>query len=120
MKNEEEITKNIYSTDYNLFIEQNLWQAHYQILSISFLKEFVKLNVNTEINSEICGIKYKYCVCFLEYVNFKDDLTEYKCLCSNKNHQQKFHGKFKERLFNTYKFPIYNKNEFILFLRKGV
>ena len=113
MKNEEEITKNIYPTDYNLFIAQNLWQAYYQILSITFF-------VNTEINSEICGIKCKYCVCFLEYANFKDDLTEYKCLCSNKNHQQKFHGKFKEQLFNTYKFPIYNNNEVILFLRKGV
>ena len=26
---------------------QDLWQAHYQILSKIFLKEFVKLNVNT-------------------------------------------------------------------------
>ena len=31
-----------YPTDCNLF------QAHYQILSVIFLKEFVKLNVNTE------------------------------------------------------------------------
>ena len=22
---------------------------------------------------ETCGIKYKYCICFLEYTNFKDD-----------------------------------------------
>ena len=29
---------------------------------------------------ESYGIKYKYCDCFLEYANFKDDLTEYKCL----------------------------------------
>ena len=27
---------------------------------------------------ETCGIKYKYCDCFLEYTNFKDDLIEYK------------------------------------------
>ena len=27
-----------------------------------------------------CEIKHKYCDCFLEYSNFKDDLTEYKCL----------------------------------------
>ena len=34
---------------------------------------------------ETCGIKYKYCDCFLEYTNFKDDLIEYKCLyCSKK------------------------------------
>ena len=35
---------------------------------------------------ETCGIKYKYCDCFLEYMNFKDDLIEYKCLCCNKNY----------------------------------
>ena len=37
----------IYLTYYNLLIVQDLWQAHYQILSIIFLKEFIKLNVNT-------------------------------------------------------------------------
>ena len=30
---------------------------------------------------EACGIKYKYFHCFLEYINFNDDLMEYKCLC---------------------------------------
>ena len=38
---------------------------------------------------EIYGIKYKYCDCFLEYANFKDDLMEYKYLCYNKNYQHK-------------------------------
>ena len=38
----------IYSTDYNLLIAQDLWQAHSQILSIIFLKKFIKLNVNTD------------------------------------------------------------------------
>ena len=38
----------IYLTYYNLLIAQDLWQAHYQILSIIFLKEFIKLNVNTD------------------------------------------------------------------------
>ena len=37
----------IYLTDYNLLIVQDLGQAHYQILSIIFLKEIIKLNVNT-------------------------------------------------------------------------
>ena len=36
----EEITK-IYLTYYNFLIVQGLWQAHYEILSIIFLKEFV-------------------------------------------------------------------------------
>ena len=39
----------IYLTYYNLLIAQDLWQAHYQILSIIFLKEFIELNVNTDM-----------------------------------------------------------------------
>ena len=39
--------------------------------------------------------KYKYCNCFLEYTNFKDDLIEYKCLCFNKSCQHKFDEKLK-------------------------
>ena len=35
---------------------------------------------------ETCEIKYKYCDYFLEYIKFKDDLMEYKCLCCNKNY----------------------------------
>ena len=27
---------------------------------------------------ETCGIKYKYCDCFLECTDFKDELIEYK------------------------------------------
>ena len=30
---------------------------------------------------ETCAIKCKYCDCFLEYRNFKDNLIEYKYLC---------------------------------------
>ena len=35
-----------YLTDYNLLTEQDLWQVYYQILSIIFLCEFIKLTVN--------------------------------------------------------------------------
>ena len=38
----------IYPIDYNLLIAQDLLQAHYQILIITLLKEFIKLNVNTD------------------------------------------------------------------------
>ena len=38
----------IYLTYYNLLVAQGLWQAHDQIFSIIFLKEFIKLNVNTD------------------------------------------------------------------------
>ena len=58
---------------------------------------------------ETCRIKYKYWNCFLEYTNFKDDLTEYKCLCCNKNYQRKFDEKLMEQFCNTYKFSNHGK-----------
>ena len=46
-KNGEEITKNI-SYILQFMIAQDLWQAYNQILSITFLKEFIELNVNID------------------------------------------------------------------------
>ena len=43
---------------------------------------------NYDKKVETCGIKYDHCDCFLEYINFRDDLIEYKCLCCNKNCQE--------------------------------
>ena len=68
---------------------QDLWQVHYRILSIIFLKKFMELNANSrhdDKNRETCETKYKYCDCFLECTNFKDDLIEYKCLCWKKSY----------------------------------
>ena len=79
---------------------EDLWQAHYQILSIIFLKEFIKLNVNTDTmikKCKTCRIKYKYCNCFLEYTKFKDNLIEHKCLYCNKNYQETFDEKLIEK-----------------------
>ena len=93
----------MYLTYYNLLIAQDLWQAHYQILSIIFRKEFIELNVNKNMiikKWETCGIKYKYC----------------NCLICNKNCQIKFDEKLKERFFNTYKFSTYDNNKFVLLL----
>ena len=67
-----------------------------------------------------CGIKYKYCECFLEYTNFKDDLIQYKYLCCNKSYQRTFHENLKEQFFNTHKFSNHDDNKFILLLQKGV
>ena len=61
---------------------------------------------------ETCGIKYKYCNCFLECTSFKDDLKEYKCLCCRKNYQHEFDKKLEERFFNTYKFFNHDNNKF--------
>ena len=44
----EKNVQKIYPTDYNLLIAQDLWQAHYHIFSIIFLKKFIKLNVITD------------------------------------------------------------------------
>ena len=69
---------------------------------------------------ETCRIKYKYCECFLKYMNFKDDLVEYKCSCCYNNYQQKLDEKLKERFFNTYKFSNHDKDKFVLLLQKCV
>ena len=62
MKMEKKLQK-IYFTYYNLLKAQDLWEAHYQILSIIFLEEFIELNKygDDDKRCETCGIKYKYC-----------------------------------------------------------
>ena len=57
---------------------------------------------------------------FFEYTNFKDDLIEYKCLCCNKDYQQKLDEKLKELFFHTYKYSNHDNNKFTLLLPKGV
>ena len=62
-------------------ITQGLWLAHYQILSIIFLKELIILNVNTDTiikNVKLVELHTKYATIFLK-TNFKDDLIEYNC-----------------------------------------
>ena len=59
--------------------------------------------IELELNVE-CRTKYNYCDCFLEYANFKYDLIEYKCLCCNKNYQNKFDEILKVRPFNIHIF----------------
>ena len=54
--------RKMHLTYYNLLMAQDLWQAHYQILSIISLKEFIKLHVNSDTMIKKCekwGIKYK-------------------------------------------------------------
>ena len=117
-KNGEEIAK-IYLPYYNLLIAQDLWQAQYQILSIVFLKEFIKLKVNLNVmmkSAKTCRIKCEHCDCFLDNTSFKDDLIKYKCLCCNKNYQHKFDEKLKEHIFNTYKLSNHDNNKVILLL----
>ena len=55
---EKEVTKidklqEIYLTYYSLLIAQDLWQVHYQILSMIFLKGLIELNVNSDTMTKI-------------------------------------------------------------------
>ena len=84
-------------------------------MSITFLKVFIKLNVNTDIKTT----KVKLAK-FLKYISFKDDLIENKCLCCSKNYQQKFDKKVTEKFLNKYKFSNHDNIKFILLLQKGV
>ena len=43
-----------------LHIVQDLWQAHYQILSVIFLKEFLELNKNSKMMIKNVKLKYDY------------------------------------------------------------
>ena len=48
MIKKERKSQKLYLKDYNLLTVQNLWQAHYKILVINPLKEFIELKVNTD------------------------------------------------------------------------
>lgn len=48
-KNGKEIRKKQYLTDCSLFTVQDLWQAYYLILLMIFLKEFIQLNIDTDM-----------------------------------------------------------------------
>ena len=65
-------------------------------------------------------MKYKYCDYFLEYMNFKGNLTEQKCLCCNKNFQHQFDEILEKIFFNTYKFSNNDTNKFLLLLQKSI
>ena len=58
----------IFLTYCNLLVEQDLWEAHYQILAIIFLKKFIKLNVNKDTiikNVKIVELNSKFATVFL-------------------------------------------------------
>ena len=62
--------------------------------------------------------KYKDCECFLEYINVKDNLIEYKCLCYNKNFQKSFDffARWKQYRFHNHDINILMS----LLLQKGI
>ena len=61
----------IYLTYYNLLIVQDLWQVHYQILLIIFLKKIIKLNVNTDTDKKQVELNTKIASAFLNTQTLK-------------------------------------------------
>ena len=87
-------------------------EVHYQNWLILLLKEFIKLNVNTDTI-----IKYLKRVEL--YSKIATDLKIIKKELS-KDYQKNFDEKLKKRFFNTYKLSNHNINKLILLLRKSV
>ena len=102
-ENGEKITKN------TSYILQFIDSARFMASSLSNLANNLSGRIHkikykyghNDKKYETCRIKYKYCHCFLEYTNFKDDLIKYKCLCCNKNYQQKFDEKLMEDIIDA-------------------
>ena len=119
-KNGEKITKNI------SYILQFIDSAKFMASSLSNLVNTLSVGIHRvkckygydDKKCQTCRIKYKYCDCFLENPNFKDDLIEYKCLRWNKNFQHMFDKKLKEQFFLHTKVSNHDNNKFILLLRK--
>ena len=66
---------------------------------------WIKNDKNTIKRVKLVELNISIVTVFFEYANFKDNLIEYKCVCCNKNYQQKFDEKY---------------ILFILLLQKGV
>ena len=59
-------------------------------------------------------------MCYLEYLNAKDDLIICKCFCCHSNYHKSFDGDLKGRFANTYEFSNHDNNKSILLLQKVV
>ena len=116
VKNGEEITKLLQLIENTNFLASSISNL-VNNLSEGIQKIKCKYRHDDKI-CETCGIKYKYCGCFLEYINLQDDLIEYKHLYCVGNYQQKFDKKLKERFLNTCKFSNHDNNKFIFLLIK--
>ena len=98
-KNGQEVTKHI------SYVLQFIESARFMESSLSNLVNNVSEGIHNikckygynDKSCETCQIKYKCCEYVLEYTNFQDDLIECKCLSCNKNYQQNFDEKLKER-----------------------
>ena len=86
-KNGKEISKTIF---YRLkFIDSTKFMVSSLSNIVNILTTWIhKLKCKNEHDDKkhkTCGMKYKDCDCFFEYIKFKDNLRGCKCLCCNKN-----------------------------------
>ena len=115
-KNEEQISKTI------SYILQFIDSATFMAISLSNFVNDLSEGIHRikckfwhdDKKCETCRVKYKYCDFIFEYINFKDDLMEYKCLCCNRNYEHTFDEKLKKHFFNTHKFFNRGHDKFIL------
>ena len=54
-----------------LLIAQDFWQAHYQILSIIFLKKFIELNENTDMIKNVRPVKLNISITTTVFLNIQ-------------------------------------------------
>ena len=90
---------------------QDSWQDHYQILSIIFLKEFIRLNVNTD-TIKLAELNKSIATVFLNTQTLFNRTQIFML-------RQKLSTK-KKRFFNTYKFYNRDNNNLIYCCEKGL
>ena len=118
-KNGKEITKNI-SKIIQCVDSTRFMASFLSNLVTNLFEELHRIRCKLEHDNkkwEACGSKFRYCDCFLECINFKDDLIEYKCLSCNKNYRRMFNEKLKERFFNIYKFSNHDNKSLFYYLQ---
>ena len=72
-------------------------------LANNLSKHFHKTKCKYGPDDKKCNFGIKYKIADFIKQSIKDDLTEYKCLCYNKNYQNKFVKNLKKRIANVYK-----------------
>ena len=79
-----------------------LWQAHYQILKIIFLKEFIKINVSTNTmikNVKLTELNKKIATVFLNTQTLETEFFNRKEMFSCNKNYKKVLWKPKETIF---------------------
>ena len=79
----------------------------------------IKCKNEHDNNAKRLELHTKIATAFLNTPNDRDNLIEYKCVCSNKNYQKEFDENLNRFLIHT-NLCNHDINKFILLLQKGV